>query len=195
MEEDLEDWFGEVAFFWSGRQVCFLWEPKENCLGNLLTAPCHFAEAVDAECRGLRWSNHRSGDAGCACPSVPEVSAFPLQPSTNQSPEATGFWLNNADLGLRVRSPGPTRHRDRVSHAQPAVIAIRENQLHTERTLSYIFWCWGQIAKKTCARPPRKRDAVPRTTVRRISAGELQRAGVTLLQACVPICFPGLSSL
>lgn len=73
------------GFLWSRRQLCFLWEPRDKCLGNLLTALSHFAEAVGAECSSLRWSDHRSGDAGCSCPRVPEVSAFPPQPSTDRS--------------------------------------------------------------------------------------------------------------
>ena len=83
MGEDLGERFGEVALFWSGRQLCFLWEPRENCLGNLLTAPCGFAEAVDAERGSLQGSTHCSGDGGCSCPRVPQVSAFPLQPSAD----------------------------------------------------------------------------------------------------------------
>lgn len=83
-EEDLGERFAEVAFFGSGRQVCFLWEPRENCLGNLLTALCHFAEAVGARCSCLRWGDHCLRDAGCSSPCIPEVSAFPLQSSAHR---------------------------------------------------------------------------------------------------------------
>ena len=107
MEEDLAERFGEVACFWSGRQVCFLWEPRGNCLGNLLTALCRFAEAVDARGSCLQWSDRLSGDAGCSCPRVPEVSAFPLQPLTGQAggfpAPAQEHALSGLDIRHRVR--------------------------------------------------------------------------------------------
>ena len=107
MEEDLEEGFGEVPFLWSRRQLCFLWEPREDCLGSLLTALGHFAEAVDASCSCLRWSNHGSGDAGCSCRGVPEVSAFPPRPLTDR---AGGFPVPAQQCTL---SGLATRHRVR----------------------------------------------------------------------------------
>ena len=84
-EEDFQEGFGEVAFFWSGRQVWFLWEPRGKCPGNLLTDLRRFAEAVDARSGCLRWSDHRSGGAGDSWQRVPEVSAVPLQPSADRA--------------------------------------------------------------------------------------------------------------
>ena len=107
MEEDLEEGVGEEDFFWRGRQVCFLWEPREDCLGNLLTALCHSAEAVDASCSSSWWSDHHSGGAGCSCPRVPKVSAFPLQPSTDQAGSLQAPAQERTLLGL------DTRHRVR----------------------------------------------------------------------------------
>ncbi|KAM9250210.1 uncharacterized protein FYN16_014821 [Cariama cristata] len=52
-------------------------------------------EAVDARWSGLRWSNHRSGDAGCSCPRVPKVSVAGDQQSSGQ-----GF-LHLAQEGCR----------------------------------------------------------------------------------------------
>ena len=86
-----------MASFWSRRQVCFLWEPRAKCLGNLLAALCHFTEAVDARCSCLQWSDQHSGDAGCSCARLPQVSAFPLQPSTDR---AGGFPAPDQECAL-----------------------------------------------------------------------------------------------
>ncbi|XP_064374613.1 uncharacterized protein LOC135329614 [Dromaius novaehollandiae] len=79
-----------------------------------------------------------------------------------------------------VSLPGVSGNRDCVSHAQPALLPIREQGLHTERHLGYAFCLLGESAKnqlpKSCARTQRRGDA-RRTpaAVRRIRVRKLQR--------------------
>ncbi|XP_040398869.1 coiled-coil domain-containing protein 81-like isoform X2 [Cygnus olor] len=74
------------------------------------------------------------------------VSTLSIQ--SGLSPEETGSWLTNAELRLRVSSPGEEGHCGCVSCARAAAIPVRESCLHVEGNLGYIFWCCGKINNK-----------------------------------------------
>lgn len=141
----------------------FLWElgtgllasgAERNLPGKPSNSQCHFAEAVDARCSAVRWSNHPSGDAGCPCPHVPKVGVCPQQRPSGRLPSSSSR-ASGAVRGLgtqhRLRAhsiacfpgnqcrAGAARAFWRdwaawgcLSHPS-AIIPVRENQLHVER--------------------------------------------------------------